>query len=110
MSDIDRTIWNQIPGTEEHVKWTDSVGSLALFVSPAGQLGPRGKYRPGFDFRWSIWRNGALLGEGFTDSLSSAKSAADQESGNVESRIRDAIRNMDIRNHRGLPEDKDFDK
>jgi hypothetical protein len=87
--------WQTIPGSiEQHCLFN---GILSCYVGAAGKLGPGGTYRPGFDHRWSIWMFGALLGEGFTDSESSARSACEQEADRVEWKIRDAVKGMDIR-------------
>ncbi len=94
-TEIDRSQWYVIPGAEEVTRIHD--GLLALYVGAAGKRGPRGAYRPGFDWRWSIWHAGTLLGEGFTDCPRAARSAADQEAERVTYRIRDAVKRMDIR-------------
>lgn len=94
---IEKDVWTEIPGSPEWLRVTRDLG-LAIYISPAGTRGPGGKYRPGFDHRWTIWFSGTLLGEGFTDDHYAARSAALTEADRVDFRIREAIRAMDIRN------------
>lgn len=89
--------WHLIPGTDENHRVTD--GQLSLYVGPSGKRGPRGVYREGFDHRWTIWAHGSLLGEGFTDSLSSAKSACVQEAERVAYRIKEAVKALAIQRY-----------
>ena len=104
-------IWQEIPGSadtgmgpmSEWLRVTRDLG-LACYISPAGKRGPGGKYRPGFDHRWTIWFSGTLLAEGFTDDHFAARSACMQEVDRVDFRIREAIRAMDIRRQHGCKE------
>jgi hypothetical protein len=106
MSSCETNVWRMAPTYPETPEDFTPAGNwrrvtdanLVIYIQNAGERGPRGHYRAGFDFRWTIWFHGTLLGEGFTDNHYAARSAAMQEVDRVEYRIREAIRAMDIRN------------
>lgn len=100
---LETDVWKEIPGSPEWLRVTRDLG-LACYISPAGNRGPRGIYRPGFDHRWTIWFSGTLLAEGFTDDHFAARSACMAELDRVDFRIREAIRAMDCRKHSDIPE------
>lgn len=95
-------LWTEQPltpaGVRPSLRTFTEAATLVVYVEPRTSSRVGTHVPPGFGFRWTIWSRGTLLAEGFTDSESSAKSAAEQEVDRVEDRIRTAVRALDIRN------------